>query len=143
MAQLRIRCGFKPISGGEAYFRGSNQDKGRLLYESDHVSNVEEVVSEGNTTVSGKCVAQTSKTVYNVTVNIDSATRTIASAKCPCKAGVIGKCKHAAALVAFVNCCTFHSSTSMPQQWGRPPTSTLDKKRRLSELYPGGTQQGN
>ncbi|XP_077494386.1 uncharacterized protein LOC144105051 [Amblyomma americanum] len=49
-----------------------------------------------------------------------SSSRQLVAASCSCKAGVAGKCKHAAAVAVYLEQCETLSKTSQPQAWGVP-----------------------
>lgn len=52
-----------------------------------------------------------------------SLERNIVKAACDCKAGVAGKCKHAAAVAVFLTRFDSLSKTSQPRTWGLPAGS--------------------
>ncbi|XP_040356772.1 uncharacterized protein LOC115328118 [Ixodes scapularis] len=61
------------------------------------------------------------------------------NAKCSCKAGLSGTCKHAVAALLFINRTGIDnleglSSTDSTQCWGRHHTAKLYEPRKLSEL---------
>ncbi|CAN8014222.1 unnamed protein product [Ixodes persulcatus] len=61
------------------------------------------------------------------------------NAKCSCKAGLSGTCKHAVAALLFINRTGIDnleelSSTDLTQCWGRHQTAKLYEPRKLSEL---------
>ncbi|XP_072140184.1 uncharacterized protein [Dermacentor andersoni] len=64
-----------------------------------------------------------------------SPQRAIISSKCTCKAG-LGKCKHAAAVVLWVNEFQPASCTELPQTWGRPSQRpNIDAEESIEELF--------
>lgn len=134
MTAYAIYCGFTKLQGIHSFFRASNIEKGRKLLESKHVYNVKEV-SEPDTTITGKCVAQTSRHSYDISIRVESE-RTVPSATCGCKGGIGGQCKHAAAVALYVNSDPVQSCTDRPQACGRPSTKpTLDNELMISELF--------
>ncbi|XP_049271313.1 uncharacterized protein LOC125758313 [Rhipicephalus sanguineus] len=66
--------------------------------------------------------------------------RTIVSSKCSCKAGCLGKCKHAAAVVLWLN-EERSSCTDLPQAWGHPAQKpNIDAKESIEELFGRNTE---
>ncbi|XP_049517122.1 uncharacterized protein LOC119441328 [Dermacentor silvarum] len=64
-----------------------------------------------------------------------SPQRVIIASKCTCKAG-LGKCKHAAAVVLWVNEFQPASCTEVPQTWGRPSQKpNIDARESIEELF--------
>ncbi|XP_077555432.1 uncharacterized protein LOC144169887 [Haemaphysalis longicornis] len=130
----RLQCGFKKISHVEECFRGANTKKGKLLVK--NVYDVEQVIDEEALTVKAKCVSQVSDhVVYDGNLELawsDPEKRDVPvdRGKCSCKAGIKGKCKHAAAVCFYVNAHEDRSCTSQSQQWGKP---TGKPRRDLSQ----------
>ncbi|KAH8025790.1 hypothetical protein HPB51_012112 [Rhipicephalus microplus] len=61
---------------------------------------------------------------HTLTKRLD-ATRLITRAHCNCRGGVEGHCKHAAAVVAFVNSEESVTKTSQPNKWKAPSNKQL------------------
>ncbi|CAN7982906.1 unnamed protein product, partial [Ixodes hexagonus] len=60
-------------------------------------------------------------------------------AHCDCKGGIEGKCKHAAALVAYVNSEDSATQTSRPNQWKAPSNKQLKlyvKEVEFQDMFP-------
>ena len=99
-----------------------------------HIFDVKETQFEGknDTSISGKCVRQASihKAPYNIELILDQ-TRTVSSALCSCIAGIQGMCKHAAALMHFINTERNETKTDTSCKW-QAPTS------KGRSLYPKG-----
>jgi hypothetical protein len=98
-----LETGFSPIVC--PFHRPSNKKRGDELYIARHVSNVKEVHSDGKpATITGRCLPQTSisRLPYSVELTLDSD-RNVVSGHCMCISGMSGHCKHAAALVAYIN----------------------------------------
>lgn len=120
------RAGFRHIDSS-GFFIGSNEEKGVKLYASKHVFDVSEESDGAQTTVvKARCIRQASvnKEAYAITIQLDSG-RKIHQAHCNCKAGIQGKCKHAAALVAFINNEDSSTQTSEPNKWKAPSNKQL------------------
>ena len=130
MAKIILSCGFSSILC--QFLRKSTIKKGQRLVQ--HIFDVTETRYEekNDTVISGKCVRQASihKAPYNVELILDQ-TRTVSSALCSCIAGVQGMCKHAAALIQFVNSERIESQTDTSCKW-QAPTS------KGRSLYPKG-----
>lgn len=63
--------------------------------------------------------------------------RKIKTASCSCKAGIVGQCKHTAALIIFINEFNDPSKTNERQSWGIPKVKEgYSKGKRLSEMFP-------
>lgn len=63
---LVLYCGFKAIENIDAHFRPPTLEKGRALYDNDHVYGVKEV----NTDIAAKCLSQQSKHAYDVQLQV-------------------------------------------------------------------------
>lgn len=101
--EIRLRTGFPTVFCD--FLRDSTIEKGKKLFEADHVSHVEEVRSVGKDAfIDGRVVPQTSisKTPYFVQVALDT-NRNVSSAHCNCISGSDGKCKHTSAVIHYVN----------------------------------------
>ncbi|KAL5246384.1 hypothetical protein ACI65C_013792 [Semiaphis heraclei] len=118
---LIIRYGFQNI---KPHFNFTN-DKGKKLYESNHVFNVEELrLVEGLSFITGFVL---------------DGSRNITHAFCQCPAGVGSKCKHVAALIIFINNEEGVSKTNEPQIWGEPSKygeNLYKKGKQISALFP-------
>ncbi|XP_049274699.1 uncharacterized protein LOC125759691 [Rhipicephalus sanguineus] len=67
------------------------------------------------------------------------ATRNVRQAHCTCRGGISGQCKHAAAVVTFVNKEDTSTKTSVENVWKRPSAKQLgmyNKGVLFSEMYP-------
>ncbi|XP_064454764.1 uncharacterized protein LOC135366038 [Ornithodoros turicata] len=132
-------CGFEKIELLCEFFRSSNLKKGIKLYDSNHVYAVREVQDHINIgpVVTGKCVAQTGKQAYDVVIELQQQ-RKISRASCTCRGGILGRCKHVAAVAAFINKSAVNSCTSFPQSWGVPTSKPqLDDKKSIDDLFGG------
>jgi hypothetical protein len=62
----------------------------------------------------------------------------VLSAKCSCKAGIAGQCKHTAAAIISINTESSDSKTSARQEWGIPAAKKSYKKgTKIQQLFPG------
>nr|XP_054920619.1 uncharacterized protein LOC126517764 [Dermacentor andersoni] len=130
-----LHCGFKAIENLEAHFRPSTLEKGRQLYDNNHVYRVREV---NGTDISAKCLSQQSKQAYDVELQLSIAPRTILKGTCTCRYGALGDCKHCAAVVFYTNLHEDVSCTSGPQSWGKPSRKPdHDDKVPLRKLFGG------
>lgn len=66
---LVLYCGFKAIENIDAHFRPPTLEKGRALYDNDHVYGVKEV----NTDIAAKCLSQQSKHAYDVELQVEKS----------------------------------------------------------------------
>ncbi|XP_054926413.2 uncharacterized protein [Dermacentor andersoni] len=122
--------GLQRISGAEDFFRGGTLRKGKKLCSAEYVYAVQELSGE----VLARCQSQVKRVAYEVELQL-SPQRAIISSKCTCKAG-LGKCKHAAAVVLWVNEFQPASCTELPQTWGRPSRRpNIDAKESIEELF--------
>lgn len=66
------------------------------------------------------------------------ATRNVTQAHCTCRGGISGQCKHAAAVVTYVNKEDTSTKTSVENVWKRPSAKQLGmyKGALFSEMYP-------
>ncbi|KAH8033960.1 hypothetical protein HPB51_018429 [Rhipicephalus microplus] len=72
-------------------------------------------------------------------MQICAHTRSVASGTCSCEAGITSRCKHAAAVCAYVNEATDDTCTSRPQQWGKPSKKPKrDVNKTIADLFPAG-----
>lgn len=70
MTAFVIYCGFAKLQAVDRFFRSSNIEKGRKLLESGHVYGVKEEAFGSDTTITAKCVAQTSKHSYDISIQV-------------------------------------------------------------------------
>ncbi|XP_029851665.2 uncharacterized protein LOC115333183 [Ixodes scapularis] len=116
-----ITTGFKAVQDPESFFRGANLVKGQLLYESGHVYEVREVHYDTHVEITARCTPQTKLNAAGKHIELQlDKDRTIVLAKCDCRAGVAGKCKHAAAVAVYLERDAATSKTSCPRSWGIP-----------------------
>ncbi|XP_075560580.1 uncharacterized protein LOC142592791 [Dermacentor variabilis] len=128
-----LHCGFKAIENVEAHFRPSTLEKGRQLYDNNHVYRVREV---NGTDISAKCLSQQSKQAYDVELQLSIAPRTVLKGTCTCRYGALGDCKHCAAVVFYIKLHEDVSCTSGPQSWGKPSSKPdHDDKVPLRKLF--------
>ncbi|XP_064479639.1 uncharacterized protein LOC135392914 [Ornithodoros turicata] len=130
---LRLFCSFREVRGIDD-FSPANIKKGTL-----HVFAVEERVHDDAVSLHAKCVSQVKDSVvYEITVRLDSVSRTLSEARCTCKAGIQGKCKHAAAVCIHINSAQDNFKT--PQAWGKPNQKPQrDQEKTIPTLFPAGT----
>ncbi|CAN7978180.1 unnamed protein product [Ixodes persulcatus] len=161
---LTFYCGFLPLENCELFFREANLKKGKQLMR--HVFAVEEIIHAEEHQLNAKCVSQVQdNVVYDVRLKVNAVlfrvvsfalgeyhgtkltfrmqicghTRSVVSGKCSCKAGVTGRCKHAAAVCTYVNHQTDETCTGRPQQWGKPSKKPKrDVKKCIADLFPAG-----
>ncbi|KAH9379710.1 hypothetical protein HPB48_009117 [Haemaphysalis longicornis] len=135
---LAFYCGFLPLENCELFFREATLKKGKLLVK--HVFAVEKLIQADEHQLNAKCVSQVQdNVVYDVRLKIYAHTRSVASGTCSCKAGITGRCKHAAAVCADVNEATDETCTSRPQQWGKPSKKPKrDVNKTIGDLFPAG-----
>lgn len=63
--------------------------------------------------------------------------RSISSAHCSCKAGIVGQCKHTAALTIYVNETRDTTKTDNQQTWGIPKVKEgYSKGRKICDMFP-------
>ncbi|XP_077494846.1 uncharacterized protein LOC144105597 [Amblyomma americanum] len=85
-----LYCGFKPIDAIDVYFRRPELEKGRRLYESNHVHSVKET---DGAEISAKCQSQQGTHVYDVQLELVPGGRRILQGKCSCRYGILGDYK--------------------------------------------------
>jgi putative phage-type endonuclease len=109
----------------EGHFREGTMKLG--FEHQSHVINIEE---ESNT-IRAKVARTTNPDAhYNVELILNSD-RTIRDGHCSCVAGIDGICKHAAAVVTFINMERCESRTDRESQWQIP-------SKKKQKLYPKG-----
>ncbi|XP_072145739.1 uncharacterized protein [Dermacentor andersoni] len=131
MAQVLL-CGFKPISKLDGWIRPAIRRKGEKLYAAGHVNSVKEIAG---VTVLAKCHSQQGKHNYSVSLDLNKADRALSGGSCTCRYGASGNCKHCAAVVIYINESEDVSTTSQPQQWGRPPKTSFINDKASIELF--------
>ncbi|KAK8762908.1 hypothetical protein V5799_034485 [Amblyomma americanum] len=96
---ILILAGFRELHDLDSFFRGKNLQKGRLLFEAGHVYEVRELLDSQGSEVTARCIPQTkiNAPARCVKLSIDGRRRIFAGS-CDCRAGIAGKCKHAAAV---------------------------------------------
>ena len=135
MSTYKITIGFSTITHSTIDFNPANIVKGKELNRSDHIFNVMETHRAGfPTNITGKCVPEMSirSVPYDITIIIDTS-RKVISAKCSCKAGSGGQCKHTSGLIFYVNSERDESKTDQDQTFNRP-------SRKSEILYPKGEE---
>lgn len=71
---------------------------------------------------------------------LNPQSRKIITGSCTCRYGVLGECKHSAAVVHYVNKHEVAACTSLPQAWGKPSKKPkLDDKASIADLFGGRT----
>ncbi|XP_075543636.1 uncharacterized protein LOC142578107 [Dermacentor variabilis] len=138
--QRVLFCGFRRIENIDEYFKRCSILRGSNLYAGNHVYGVREEIScaAGPSDIFGKCIAQMKSADYDVRLTLSAKPRWIVEARCTCKAGCRGWCKHAAALALFVNNSVHSSCTDLPCAWLKPSSRpTVDTKKQTKELFPG------
>ena len=60
MSQVKLTCGFEKVSVASDFFRPATVDKGKQLFEANHVGNVVEIrnVSSVDISLTAKCLSQ-------------------------------------------------------------------------------------
>ncbi|CAN7999424.1 unnamed protein product [Ixodes hexagonus] len=135
MPPVVLFCGFKAIEDIGSFFRDQALEKGNRLFENNHVYAVRE---EDGTDIAAKCHSQQGKHVYDVTIRLNPQSRKIIAGSCTCRYGVLGECKHSAAVVHHINEHETAACTSLPQAWGKPSKKPkLDDKASIADLFGG------
>ncbi|XP_077498511.1 uncharacterized protein LOC144109562 [Amblyomma americanum] len=118
---ILILAGFRELHDLDSFFRGKNLQKGRLLFEAGHVYEVRELLDSQGSEVTARCIPQTkiNAPARCVKLSIDGRRRIFAGS-CDCRAGIAGKCKHAAAVALYIQDGKCDSKTSHPRSWGVP-----------------------
>ncbi|XP_026740625.1 uncharacterized protein LOC113503032 [Trichoplusia ni] len=137
-----IKTGFESVKH-EISFQPQTMLKGKKMVLAEHVRNVEELRTNGNSyLIRANIIRQTSVTVtpYNTSLNINSS-RVVTGVKCSCVYNQSGKCKHVAALICYINDKVSHSKTSCEQQWGKPSIRQFvqckySKGRYFQDMFP-------
>jgi len=119
--KLVLYCGFQPITFDEKHLRDSTKKKGRDLVVAQHAFNVHEICERGIVSIVGLCLPETNvrNKPYHICLDLDSA-RKVKDGKCSCIAGITATCKHAAALLHFVNNERTNSCTDREMVWSAP-----------------------
>ncbi|XP_075535091.1 uncharacterized protein LOC142570610 [Dermacentor variabilis] len=118
---ILILAGFRELQDLDRFFRGKNLEKGRLLFQAGHVYDVRELLDSHGSEVTGRCIPQTKINAPARCVKLSIGdNRQIVAGSCDCRAGVAGKCKHAAAVALYVQDGKCDSKTSHPRTWGVP-----------------------
>ena len=127
--ELRIRGGFDTITA--THFRKETLKKGKDLVQ--HLFNVEEIRSNGKIEIQALIVraASIKEKPYTIQIEIDNISRTFLDGRCTCIAGISANCKHAAALLHFINNERSQGCTDENQKWKAP-------SKKLQDLYPKG-----
>lgn len=66
-----LATGFGELNDLSCFFRGGNLRKGRLLLEADHVYDVKELLHDGGSEITAKCIPQTRINAPARSVKID------------------------------------------------------------------------
>ncbi|KAG0432858.1 hypothetical protein HPB47_020437 [Ixodes persulcatus] len=110
-------------------------EKGHRLFENNHVYAVRE---EDGVDIAAKCHSQQGKHVYDVTIQLNPQSRKIIAGSCTCRYGVLGECKHSAAVVHYVNKHEVAACTSLASGVGKPSKKPkLDDKASIADLFGG------
>ncbi|KAM7288157.1 putative nuclease HARBI1 isoform X1 [Ixodes scapularis] len=135
MPPLVLFCGFRDIEDVGSFFRDQALEKGYRLFENSHVYAVRE---EDGVDIAAKCHSQQGKHVHDVTIRLNPQSRKIIAGSCTCRYGVLGECKHSAAVVHYVNKHEVAACTSLPQAWGKPSKKPkLNDKASIADLFGG------
>ncbi|KAG0422550.1 hypothetical protein HPB47_001637 [Ixodes persulcatus] len=103
--------------------------------KNNHVYGVRE---ENGTDIAAKCHSQQGKHVYDVTLQLTQDSRKVVAGSCTCRYGVLGECKHSAAVVHYINKHEVSACTSVPQAWGKPSKRPkLSDKASIADLFGG------
>ncbi|KAM7293153.1 pre-mRNA 3'-end-processing factor FIP1 [Ixodes scapularis] len=71
-------------------------------------------------------------------IQLNPQSRKIIAGSCTYRYGVLGECKHSAAVVHYVNKHEVAACTSLPQAWGKPSKKPkLDDKASIADLFGG------
>ena len=127
--ELRIRGGFDTITA--THFRKETLKKGKDLIQ--HLFNIEEIRSNGKIEIQALVVraASIKEKPYTIQIEVDSTSRSFLDGRCTCIAGISANCKHAAALLHFINNERSQGCTDEYQKWKAP-------SKKLQDLYPKG-----
>lgn len=116
--KITLRTGFDSVTLPE--FRDDTLRKGKTLLKAERIFAVEEIQGD-RCEIQGKCVPEMSVNgkpyQINILLNQD---RTIQSMYCSCLSGVSGQCKHACALLLYINEERDESKTDLESQWSKP-----------------------
>ncbi|KAM7306383.1 uncharacterized protein ISCGN_010100 [Ixodes scapularis] len=135
MPPVILFCGFKPIQDIGNFYRDQALEKGKRLFQNNHVYGVRE---ENGTDIAAKCHSQQGKHVYDVTLQLIQDSRKVVAGSCTCRYGVLGECKHSAAVVHYINTHEVSACTSVPQAWGKPSKRPkLSDKASIGDLFGG------
>ena len=130
---MEIACGFEEVLFDHYPFRDEQINKGTDLVEADHIFNVREKIIEGKETeICCHCIPQAKvmDPAYFLFIKLDIERR-VKSVACNCGFGGNADCKHAYALLLYINTERDDSKTSENCTWKDP--SKAGKKR-----YPKG-----
>ncbi len=131
-----ITAGFSKITYDERHFRPQVEAHGKDIVASRHTIKIEEhrTNSEGVKEIHIRAVVVRSTSVnstYQVELHIDALSRRLLDGRCSCPAGISATCKHAAAVIIFVNEERSLGCTDAAQKWKGP-------SKRQQSLYPKG-----
>lgn len=70
MPPVILFCGFKPIQDIGNFYRDQALEKGKRLFQNNHVYGVRE---ENGTDIAAKCHSQQGKHVYDVTLQVSAS----------------------------------------------------------------------
>lgn len=110
------------------------EEKSWGLFHAGHVKDVIAEREDGQPEIyyRGKVVREMKvKEHFNVTLNVENVSRKVVDARCNCKSGIQGHCKHVGAFVLFVNHERMETKTDRESEWQKPSSSNQD-------LYPKG-----
>ncbi|XP_043269147.1 uncharacterized protein [Venturia canescens] len=115
---ITIRTGFERVIH-DIIFQPETIPKGKALVKANHVRNVEERRTNGESfLIQAQVIRQTSVTSppYCTKLNIN-AVRKVIGVSCNCVYNKSGRCKHIAALIYYINCEDSLTKTDFEQQW--------------------------
>ena len=127
--RITICGGFAKVCGQT--LRPEVQKKGEEMLR--HIGNVREHQRQNQNIIVGECIREMSitKQPYNVELTLNSD-REVVDSRCSCVSGVSGICKHASALVLYVNSERSAGCTDESAKWKKP-------SEKIKHLYPKGT----
>lgn len=132
MRKVLIFTGFSRINPANLCLRDDIVKKGKALEEALHLQEAFEETTDLGTFIRAKCVPETninnSRYIIELTIGPN---RKVLDGRYSCTAGADAQCKHAAALIHFVNNERFSSSTTTSLQWKKP-------SKKAEKLYPKG-----
>ena len=114
--------------------------KGKNLYRSGHVKNMQNSTQKGNFFVKANVMASYSQVSYNSTITLSETSGTVKEGTCTCSASGMGRCAHVAALLFALEDYVTEFGTDLPTctdklvQWNKgrrknkTPAAVFDKE---------------